>query len=131
MQLKNSAVEKLAGVCPTQSDEPVSRNHKLFILLIVALWAILYVPGMFSPPLLDDVDTVHAEAAREMVLSHDWVTLHVNGIRYLEKAPLMYWGMAVSYKLFGVADLSTRLPLLLGMLCWLLAVYELGRYAYG
>ena len=131
MQLKNSAVEKLAGVCPTQSDEPVSRNHKLFILLIVALWAILYVPGIFSPPLLDDVDTVHAEAAREMVLSHDWVTLHVNGIRYLEKAPLMYWGMAVSYKLFGVADWSTRLPLLLGMLCWLLAVYELGRYAYG
>ncbi len=129
MQLTNSAVEKPAALGATRPA--VSRNHKLFILLIVALWAVLYVPGLFSPPLLDDVDTVHAEASREMVLSHDWVTLHVNGIRYLEKAPLMYWGMAVSYELFGVSDWSTRLPLLLGILGWLFAVYELGRYAYG
>ena len=131
MQLRNNAAEELASVCPIRSAGSVSRNHKLFILLIIALWAVLYIPGIFSPPLLDDADTVHAEAAREMVVSHDWVTLHVNGIRYLEKAPLMYWGIAVSYKLFGVSDWSTRLPLLLGILFWLLAVYELGRYAYG
>jgi 4-amino-4-deoxy-L-arabinose transferase-like glycosyltransferase len=131
MQLRNNAAEELASVCPTRSVGSVSRNHKFFILLIIALWAVLYIPGIFSPPLLDDADTVHAEAAREMVVSHDWVTLHVNGIRYLEKAPLMYWGIAVSYKLFGVSDWSTRLPLLLGILFWLLAVYELGRYAYG
>ena len=95
------------------------------ILLIVGLWAAIYLSAMFSPALLDDVDTVHAEAAREMILRHDWVTLYVNGIRYLEKAPLMYWGIAVSYKVFGVADWSTRLPLILGILAWLLAVYAL------
>jgi len=38
---------------------------------------------------MDDVDTIHAEAAREMVLRHDWVTLYTDEIRYLEKAPLM------------------------------------------
>ena len=32
-----------------------------------------------------------------MVLRHDWVTLYANGIRYLEKAPLMYWSVATSY----------------------------------
>ncbi len=101
------------------------------IVVIVALWAAIYLSAMFSPALLDDVDTVHAEAAREMILRHDWVTLYVNGIRYLEKAPLLYWGIAISYKLFGVADWSTRLPLMLGILAWLLAVYALGRYAYG
>src|SRR5213082_561856 len=43
----------------------------------------------------------------------------------------MYWGVATSYVLFGVHDWSTRLPLMLGILAWLLAAYALGRYAYG
>jgi 4-amino-4-deoxy-L-arabinose transferase-like glycosyltransferase len=66
-----------------------------------------------------------------MLVRHDWVTMYTNGIRYLEKAPLMYWSLATSYSLFGVSDWSTRLPLMLGMLAVLLATYGLGRYAYG
>ena len=99
--------------------------------LILLLWAAIYLASIFVPPLLDDVDTIHAEAAREMVLRHDWVTLYTDGIRYLEKAPLMYWGVAASYELFGVKDWSTRLPLMLGVLALLLTVYGLGKHAYG
>jgi 4-amino-4-deoxy-L-arabinose transferase-like glycosyltransferase len=105
--------------------------HKASIFVIVALWAVVYAGTMFTPALLDDADTVHAEAAREMVLSHDWVTLHANGIRYLEKAPLIYWSVAASYRLFGVSEWSTRLPLMLGVLGLLLATYLLGTQAYG
>jgi 4-amino-4-deoxy-L-arabinose transferase-like glycosyltransferase len=101
------------------------------ILIIACLWGAVYLAGIFSPPLLDDVDSVHAEAAREIVLRHDWVTLHTDGIRYLEKAPLMYWAIAASYKVFGISDWSTRLPIVLAMLCLLLATYVLGRYVYG
>ncbi len=102
------------------------------ILLIVLLWLSTYIAGMFTPALLDDADTVHAEAAREMVLTHDRVTLHINdGIRYLEKAPLMYWGVAASYRVFGVADWSTRLPLMLGILALLFAIYVLGAHSFG
>jgi 4-amino-4-deoxy-L-arabinose transferase-like glycosyltransferase len=101
------------------------------VVIIVALWAATYVAGMFSPALLDDADSVHAEAAREMVLRHDWVTLHINGLRYLEKAPLLYWGMASSYLLYGVSEWSARLPLMLGMLALLLTTYALGRRCYG
>jgi len=74
---------------------------------------------------------VHAEAAREMLLRHDWVTLYVNGIRYLEKAPLMYWGVATSYTLFGVTEWSTRFPLMLIVLAMILSTYALGRWALG
>jgi 4-amino-4-deoxy-L-arabinose transferase-like glycosyltransferase len=81
--------------------------------------------------LLDDADTVHAQAAREMLLRHDWVTLYANGVRYLEKAPLMYWGVATSYTLFGVSEWSTRFPLMLGVLAMILATYGLGRWALG
>jgi 4-amino-4-deoxy-L-arabinose transferase-like glycosyltransferase len=86
---------------------------------------------MFSPPLLDDVDTIHAEAAREMLLRHDWVTMYTNGLRYLEKAPLMYWSLAASYELFGISDWSTRLPLMLGFLALVLGTYHLGSFAFG
>ncbi|HVH89682.1 MAG TPA: hypothetical protein VM912_23395, partial [Terriglobales bacterium] len=100
------------------------------LLIIILLWAAIYGASMFTPPLLDDVDTVHAEAAREMVLRHDWVTLYTDGIRYLEKAPLMYWAVAGSYKLFGISDWSTRLPLMLGVLALVLATYVLGKRVY-
>ena len=99
--------------------------------MIAMLWAAIYVAGMFTPVLLDDVDTVHAEAAREMLLRHDWVTLYTNGVRDLEKAPLMYWGVAASYEVVGISDWSTRLPLVLGMLALLFATYGLGKRAYG
>src|SRR5579859_4584794 len=107
-------------------------GHRLFIFLIVLTWLIIYAGSLFQPSLLDDADTVHAEAAREMVLRNDWVTLHINdGFRYLEKAPLMYWTVAASFKLFGVHDWSARLPIALGMLALLLVVYRLGRRVYG
>ena len=105
----------------------------LFLLLIVVVWATVYIGSIFQPPLLDDADTVHAEAAREMAfVDHDWVTLHINGgFRYLEKAPLMYWATAVSFKVFGVHDWSARLPIALGVLALLLVTYRLGRRVYG
>jgi 4-amino-4-deoxy-L-arabinose transferase-like glycosyltransferase len=107
-----------------------ARASYFSLAIIGLLWAAIYLASIFTPPLLDDVDTIHAEAAREMVLRHDWVTLHTNDIRYLEKAPLMYWGVAASYKIFGVKDWSTRLPLMLGVLALLLVTYALGKQAY-
>jgi 4-amino-4-deoxy-L-arabinose transferase-like glycosyltransferase len=108
-----------------------SRWPYFSLSIIGMLWAAVYFASIFTPPLLDDVDTIHAEAAREMVLRHDWVTLYTNGIRYLEKAPLMYWSVAASYEIFGVKDWSTRLPLMLGVLALLLVTYALGKHAYG
>lgn len=110
---------------------PGKSNQLISILLIFLLWFAIYFAGMFTPALMDDVDTIHAEAAREMLLRHDWVTLYTDGIRYLEKAPLMYWGVAASYSIFGVSDWSTRLPLMLGALALLFATYASGKSAFG
>jgi 4-amino-4-deoxy-L-arabinose transferase-like glycosyltransferase len=103
-----------------------------YILTLLLLWAVIYLAGAGYPPaLLDDADTVHAEAAREMVQSGDWVTLHANRIRYLEKAPLMYWLIALSFKLFGVSEFTARLPLAVATLCLIMALFFLGQYAFG
>lgn len=106
-------------------------GRRVSVVLLVGLWAVIYLSGISRPALLDDVDTVHAEAAREMLQRHDWVTLYTNGFRYLEKAPLMYWSLATSYKIFGVSDWSTRLPLMLAVLALVLVTYRLGWYVYG
>ncbi|HSB11954.1 MAG TPA: glycosyltransferase family 39 protein [Blastocatellia bacterium] len=107
----------------------LNRKH-LFALVVV--WGIIYVASCRYPPsLLDDADSVHAEAAREMAESGDWVTLHANQIRYLEKAPLMYWSIALSYKVFGVSEFSSRLPIALATLGLMLATLLLGSLAFG
>src|SRR5258708_17519967 len=120
------------------SSPSLAARHKRFISLIVLVWAAIYVSSLFQPGLMDDADTVHAEAAREMVLHHDWVTLRINGgdlndgsFRYLEKAPLMYWCVAASFKLFGPGEWPARLPIALGVLALLLMVYRIGRRFYG
>ena len=110
---------------------PLPSDWRISVLVLIGLWAVIYMTGITRPALLDDVDTVHAEAAREMLLRHDWVTLYTNGFRYLEKAPLMYWTLAISYKIFGISNWSTRLPLMLGVLALVLATYRLGRHVYG
>ncbi len=118
---------------PERSALPPPTTSGLWksVAILTLLWLAIYATSMFTPPLLDDVDTIHAEAAREMLLRHDWVTLYTNGLRYLEKAPLMYWGLASSYSVFGISDWSTRLPLMLGVWALVMATYALGRYAFG
>jgi 4-amino-4-deoxy-L-arabinose transferase-like glycosyltransferase len=83
---------------------------------VLALLLAVYLGSAFSPALMDDADSTHAEAAREMLVSSDYVTLHVNGVRYLEKAPLMYWLVALSYRIFGISELATRLPAVVAVL---------------
>ena len=62
-----------------------------------------------------------------MVARHDWITLYANGIRYLEKAPLMYWCMAASFTVFGPQDWAARIPLAIAALALFLVVYRFGR----
>lgn len=115
----------------TRRPNRLLADWRISVLVLVGLWTAIYLAGLSRPALLDDADTVHAEAAREMLQRHDWVTLYVNGVRYLEKAPLMYWSVATSYTLFGISEWSTRFPLMLGVLAMILATFGLGRWAFG
>jgi 4-amino-4-deoxy-L-arabinose transferase-like glycosyltransferase len=100
-------------------------------LILLALWLVFYCSfTLFASPLLDDADSVHAEVAREMLLRRDFVTLYANGIRYLEKAPLYYWSMAASMKLFGATTAASRLPLAFSVLALALLLESFARRAF-
>jgi 4-amino-4-deoxy-L-arabinose transferase-like glycosyltransferase len=93
---------------------------------------VIYLGCVISPPsLMDDVDAVQAQIARNMLESRDWVTARLDGIAYLEKSPLVYWAMAGSFVVFGVHDWAARIPIALSvvLLCWLTACF--GMWAFG
>jgi len=118
-------------VLPLTDDAPASASPRRNRLILLALWFFFYASfTLLTPPLLDDADSVHSEVAREMLVRHDWVTLYANGIRYLEKAPLLYWSMATSFKLFGVHTATARLPLALTVLALALAMEIFARRAF-
>lgn len=110
------------------SDFPLSRRAEW--LLVLTIFLSVYFAALFTPSLLDDADATHAQAAQHIALTGHWVTLKVDGIRYLEKPPLPYWLVAVDYKIFGFSAFATHLPEALAVLgCAILALLW-GRRAY-
>src|SRR5579864_2985587 len=120
---------KRAGGGSQSADSHSRLGYQLIVVLVAA---VVYFGCAFSPPaLMDDVDAVQAQIARNMLDSGDWVTARLDGVPYLEKSPLKYWMMAVSYMLFGVHDWAARIPMALFAvaLCWLTA--RIGWWAFG
>jgi 4-amino-4-deoxy-L-arabinose transferase-like glycosyltransferase len=113
----------------TASSTPKSSRIPSLVLIFCA-WAILQIGGLFTPGLLDDVDSVYIQIAREMLQRHDFVTPTIDGIRFFDKPPLMYWMAAASMRVFGIHDWAARLPLALGVLALLYAVNALANRLY-
>jgi 4-amino-4-deoxy-L-arabinose transferase-like glycosyltransferase len=105
-------------------------DWRISVLVLMGLWAVIYMAGLSRPALLDDAETVHAEAAREMLQRHDWVTLYVNGIRYLEKAPLMYWGVAVQLHASSASASGARVSPHAGVLAMILFHLQVGPLGF-
>ena len=78
-------------------DLPRSSLWSVYVPVVMVA-AVIYLSCIVSPPsLMDDTDAVQAQIARNMLNSGDWVTARLDGVPYLEKAPAVYWAMAVSY----------------------------------
>jgi 4-amino-4-deoxy-L-arabinose transferase-like glycosyltransferase len=105
-------------------------RHVRVLSLLGALWLALFFASLFSPPVLDDADGTHANAARQMALSGDCVTMRVNNVRYLEKAPLPYWIAAASFRIFGFNTFATHLPQALAVLMLMLLGFRWAREVF-
>jgi 4-amino-4-deoxy-L-arabinose transferase-like glycosyltransferase len=118
---------------PAQKRVSGLLGRRWFLLSLVSIFAAaIYLGCVLSPPsLMDDVDAVQAQIARTMLASGDWVTARLDGVLYLEKAPLIYWLMAIFYKFFGVSDWVARLPVALASIGLAILSAFFGMWAFG
>jgi 4-amino-4-deoxy-L-arabinose transferase-like glycosyltransferase len=124
------------------SQAPSPARHRRWpathLALLLCVWAAIFAASIAAPPLLDDADATHAQAAQAMLDTGDLVTLHVDGVRYLEKAPLPYWLTALSLRIFTTpatlanrAAFAVHVPLALTVLGLALLGYAWSRRAFG
>lgn len=115
------------------SPDALFSDHPWFVYVAVAvIVGSIYLGCIVSPPsLMDDVDAVQAQIAKTMLTSGDWVTARLDGVLYLEKAPLIYWVIAVCYKIFGVSDVVARLPVAFSSVALALLTASFGIWAFG
>jgi 4-amino-4-deoxy-L-arabinose transferase-like glycosyltransferase len=113
--------------------EPEERGKRSYLYIIVLLLAAsIYLGTVISPPsLMDDVDAVLAQIARNMLTSGDWVTPKIDGLRYVEKPPLVYWLIAASYRVFGPYDWAARIPIALSAIALAGLTAAFGMWAFG
>ncbi len=79
--------------------------------LLGALFAVFVtLPGLGVGTLWDNSETAYGEVAREILLTHDWTVMHLNGQPWFVQPPLYFWIAALCAKLFGVGTVAMRLP---------------------
>jgi hypothetical protein len=96
----------------------------------IVFTAIVYLASTAGRAVTDYDEGYYVQPALHMVESGDWVTPYVDGVRFLEKPPLLYWVTAASFKLFGVSEFSLRLPTALAVIALVWLVMGIARKAY-
>src|SRR5512141_3500032 len=97
---------------------------KSWLLLALAVFTLVWFSTLQYRKLIKPDEGRYAEIPREMVVTGDWITPRLNGIKYFEKPPLQYWATAAAFRAFGVNEPAARLyTLLCGLLTVLLVGY--------
>jgi 4-amino-4-deoxy-L-arabinose transferase-like glycosyltransferase len=105
---------------------PPPMRHALLAILI-ALAALLHVGTISSGDLYSQTEGQYAGAAREMVETHQWLLPTNDGIPRLQKPPLLYWLIVVSFKLFGINEAAARLPVALAVVASVALIFLIGE----
>lgn len=72
--------------------------------------ALATLPGLGTGTLWDNSETAYGEVAREILLTHDWVVMHFNGVPWFTQPPLYFWVAALCAKMLGLGGFALRLP---------------------
>jgi len=72
--------------------------------------ALITLPGLGVGTLWDNSETAYGEVAREILLTHDWIVMHLNGQPWFVQPPLYFWIGALFAKAFGITSFALRLP---------------------
>lgn len=107
-----------------------TRVRRLSLVLLVVLPAVLLYPTR-TFHLLEPDEGRYAQIPKEMLRGGSWVVPTLQGEPYLDKPPLMYWLVALSYSAFGITPEAARLVPAVCVHLTILAVYLIGRRSIG
>jgi 4-amino-4-deoxy-L-arabinose transferase-like glycosyltransferase len=105
------------------------RNRTLLLFCLAV--GVFYFSALGTIPLLEPDEGRYAEIPREMLVSGDFVTPHLNGVVYLEKPPFYYWGTAASLRLFGETEFGARFATAAVSVAGILLTYWMGTALAG
>lgn len=87
----------------------------------------LFIPGLGVVHLFDWDEINFAESAREMLVSHNYLTVQINFEAFWEKPPLFIWMQVLSMKMFGINEFAARFPNAICGVITLLVLFNVGR----
>ncbi len=102
-------------------------NHLKIQFIIAAVAALFFVPFLGGVHLFDWDEINFAEAAREMIVTGDYMTVKINFLPFWEKPPVFIWMQVASMKLFGINEFAARLPNAIAGIVTLLTLFNIGR----
>jgi 4-amino-4-deoxy-L-arabinose transferase-like glycosyltransferase len=106
-------------------------SRQFAILLLLLLVSTVYIGAATSRAIFDDGDALYSHIAKQMAMTGDWVTPYANGVRFLDKPPVLFWVAAVSYHLFGYNEFAARFPAALAVVGIGLILFFLAKKAGG
>jgi len=101
---------------------------KIIVLFIVPLCVYL-LPLPFMP-LMEPDEGRYSLIPDAMNISGDYITPRLKGVVYFEKPPLAYWATALSFRIFGKNEFSSRLFAALTAWGCILLAYRMGLFFY-
>ena len=113
------------GLFPGQADSRTAISGRSLLLLLILPSVLLYPCLTF--PLFEPDEGRYAEIPREMLQRGEWVVPYLQGEPYLDKPPLFYWLVMLSYRAFGFHAGAARLVPALAIHGCVLLTYLLGR----
>src|SRR6267143_5413550 len=105
---------------------PPPTRHALFAILI-ALAVLLHVGTIGRGDLYSQTEGQYAGAARELLATDQGLLPTNDGIPRLQKPPLLYWLIIVSFKLFGINEAAARLPVALAVVASVALIFLIGE----
>ena len=88
----------------------IKDRTKSLHLTVALLSLLLFIPFLGNVHLFDWDEINFAEAAREMIVTGDWLRVHIDYAPFWEKPPLFIWLQAIAMSVFGVNEFAARLP---------------------
>ena len=102
-------------------------NPNIIRFIIAAIAALLFIPFLGGVHLFDWDEINFAEAAREMIVTGDYLTVQINYLPFWEKPPLFIYLQVLSMKVFGVNEFAARFPNAICGIVTLLVLFNIGR----